>query len=200
MIRFKTLGRLARGLKYLTAINTNNIWCTAPLGADFITHSFLTAAKADPAAKFSYNDFNIERCCNAKINGTCAMLLKRPQLGRAHFRRRDAGPLARLEIAVEAGDEGNDDKALETSGGGGVNGGGYSAYKIAGGEGGVGAAGEILYQGWWGLVWRRGVVVVKVCDFTDQVCYCYFVLCYTHLLNQMRWQGSWECLCWVGCV
>jgi endo-1,4-beta-xylanase len=45
------------------------------MGADFITHSFLTAFKADPAAKLYYNDFNIERCCNAKINGTYAMLL-----------------------------------------------------------------------------------------------------------------------------
>ncbi|KAK3291593.1 glycoside hydrolase superfamily [Chaetomium fimeti] len=45
------------------------------MGEDFITHSFLTAASADPSARLYYNDFNIERCCNAKINATWDMLL-----------------------------------------------------------------------------------------------------------------------------
>ncbi|KAG7285672.1 hypothetical protein NEMBOFW57_007965 [Staphylotrichum longicolle] len=44
------------------------------MGVDFITHSFKTAAQTDPAAKLYYNDFNIERCCNAKINATLSML------------------------------------------------------------------------------------------------------------------------------
>ncbi len=44
------------------------------MGIDFITHSFKTAAQTDPSAKLYYNDFNIERCCNAKINATLAML------------------------------------------------------------------------------------------------------------------------------
>ncbi|KAH6842362.1 hypothetical protein B0I37DRAFT_381749 [Chaetomium sp. MPI-CAGE-AT-0009] len=37
------------------------------IGKDF-THSFFTAARADPTAKLYYNEFNIECCCNAKIN------------------------------------------------------------------------------------------------------------------------------------
>ncbi|KAK4463591.1 endo-1,4-beta-xylanase D [Cladorrhinum samala] len=44
------------------------------MGIDYITHSFKTAAATDPNARLYYNDFNIERCCNAKINGTLAML------------------------------------------------------------------------------------------------------------------------------
>jgi endo-1,4-beta-xylanase len=44
------------------------------MGIDFITHSFKIASQTDPAAKLYYNDFNIERCCNAKINATLAML------------------------------------------------------------------------------------------------------------------------------
>jgi len=44
------------------------------MGVDFITHSFKTAAQTDPSARLYYNDFNIERCCNAKINATLAML------------------------------------------------------------------------------------------------------------------------------
>jgi endo-1,4-beta-xylanase len=44
------------------------------MGVDFITHSFKTAAQTDPAAKLYLNDFNIERCCNAKINATVALL------------------------------------------------------------------------------------------------------------------------------
>jgi endo-1,4-beta-xylanase len=46
------------------------------MGIDFITHSFQVAAQTDPGAKLYYNDFNIERCCNAKINATLAMLRK----------------------------------------------------------------------------------------------------------------------------
>ncbi len=44
------------------------------MGIDFITQAFKTAAQTDPSAKLYYNDFNIERCCNAKINATLAML------------------------------------------------------------------------------------------------------------------------------
>lgn len=44
------------------------------MGVDFITHSFKTAAQTDPAAKLYLNDFNIELCCNAKINATVALL------------------------------------------------------------------------------------------------------------------------------
>ncbi|KAK3380913.1 glycoside hydrolase superfamily [Podospora didyma] len=44
------------------------------MGIDYITHSFKTAAATDPSARLYYNDFNIERCCNAKINATLAML------------------------------------------------------------------------------------------------------------------------------
>ncbi|KAK0710316.1 glycoside hydrolase superfamily [Lasiosphaeria miniovina] len=44
------------------------------MGVDYITHSFKTAAQTDPGAKLYYNDFNIERCCNAKINATLVML------------------------------------------------------------------------------------------------------------------------------
>ena len=38
------------------------------MGADFIPYSFKVAAQTDPTAKLYYNDFNIERCCNTKIN------------------------------------------------------------------------------------------------------------------------------------
>lgn len=44
------------------------------MGTDYIAHAFREAAKADPAARLYYNDFNIERCCNAKINATVDML------------------------------------------------------------------------------------------------------------------------------
>jgi len=44
------------------------------MGLSYITHSFLTASLTDPTAKLYYNDFNIERCCNAKINATLAMV------------------------------------------------------------------------------------------------------------------------------
>lgn len=44
------------------------------MGVDYITHSFKVAQQTDPAAKLYYNDFNIERCCNAKINATIAMI------------------------------------------------------------------------------------------------------------------------------
>ncbi|GAB1315354.1 Beta-xylanase [Madurella fahalii] len=44
------------------------------MGIDYITHSFKVAAQTDPSAKLYYNDFNIERCCNAKINATIEML------------------------------------------------------------------------------------------------------------------------------
>ena len=44
------------------------------MGVDYITHSFKVAAQTDPAAKLYYNDFNIERCCNTKINATYAMI------------------------------------------------------------------------------------------------------------------------------
>ncbi|KAK5657942.1 hypothetical protein OQA88_2494 [Cercophora sp. LCS_1] len=44
------------------------------MGVDYITHSFKIAAQTDPGAKLYYNDFNIERCCNAKINATIAMI------------------------------------------------------------------------------------------------------------------------------
>ncbi|KAK4444038.1 family 10 putative glycoside hydrolase [Podospora aff. communis PSN243] len=44
------------------------------MGIDYITHSFKIAAQTDPSAKLYYNDFNIERCCNAKINATIAMV------------------------------------------------------------------------------------------------------------------------------
>ncbi|KAK0629405.1 glycoside hydrolase superfamily [Bombardia bombarda] len=44
------------------------------MGIDYITHSFKTAAATDPAAKLYYNDFNIERCCNAKINATYTLV------------------------------------------------------------------------------------------------------------------------------
>jgi endo-1,4-beta-xylanase len=44
------------------------------MGADFITHSFKVAAQTDPNAKLYYNDFNIERCCNAKINATISLV------------------------------------------------------------------------------------------------------------------------------
>ena len=44
------------------------------MGIDYITHSFKIAAQADPSAKLYYNDFNIERCCNAKINATISMV------------------------------------------------------------------------------------------------------------------------------
>jgi endo-1,4-beta-xylanase len=44
------------------------------MGIDYITHSFKAAAQTDPAARLYYNDFNIERCCNAKINATLDML------------------------------------------------------------------------------------------------------------------------------
>jgi endo-1,4-beta-xylanase len=44
------------------------------MGADFIAHSFKIAAQTDPAAKLYYNDFNIERCCNAKINATIELV------------------------------------------------------------------------------------------------------------------------------
>lgn len=44
------------------------------MGIDYITHSFKVAAQTDPSARLYYNDFNIERCCNAKINATLEML------------------------------------------------------------------------------------------------------------------------------
>ena len=44
------------------------------MGIDFITHAFKTASQTDPSAKLYYSDFNIERCCNAKINATLTML------------------------------------------------------------------------------------------------------------------------------
>ncbi len=44
------------------------------MGADFIPFAFKVAAQVDPGAKLYYNDFNIERCCNAKINATLALL------------------------------------------------------------------------------------------------------------------------------
>ncbi|KAK3903605.1 endo-1,4-beta-xylanase D [Staphylotrichum tortipilum] len=44
------------------------------MGIKFITHSFKTAAQTDPLAKLYLNDFNIERCCNAKINATISLL------------------------------------------------------------------------------------------------------------------------------
>ena len=44
------------------------------MGIDYITHSFKIAAQTDPTTKLYYNDFNIERCCNAKINATIAMV------------------------------------------------------------------------------------------------------------------------------
>ncbi|KAK0707348.1 glycoside hydrolase superfamily [Lasiosphaeris hirsuta] len=44
------------------------------MGVDYITHSFKVASQTDPGAKLYYNDFNIERCCNAKINATIAMI------------------------------------------------------------------------------------------------------------------------------
>ncbi|KAK4187688.1 endo-1,4-beta-xylanase D [Podospora australis] len=44
------------------------------MGVDYITHAFKTTAQTDPAARLYYNDFNIERCCNAKINATLSML------------------------------------------------------------------------------------------------------------------------------
>ncbi|KAK0613307.1 glycoside hydrolase superfamily [Immersiella caudata] len=44
------------------------------MGIDYITHSFKIAAQTDPSTKLYYNDFNIERCCNAKINATLAMV------------------------------------------------------------------------------------------------------------------------------
>ncbi|KXX82714.1 Endo-1,4-beta-xylanase D [Madurella mycetomatis] len=44
------------------------------MGIDYITLAFKVAAQTDPAAKLYYNDFNIERCCNAKINATIEML------------------------------------------------------------------------------------------------------------------------------
>jgi endo-1,4-beta-xylanase len=44
------------------------------MGVDYITHSFKIAAQTDPETKLYYNDFNIERCCNAKINATIAMI------------------------------------------------------------------------------------------------------------------------------
>jgi endo-1,4-beta-xylanase len=44
------------------------------MGADFIPYSFKQARQTDPAAKLYYNDFNIERCCNAKINATITLI------------------------------------------------------------------------------------------------------------------------------
>lgn len=44
------------------------------MGKDFIAHSFKVAAQTDPAARLYYNDFNIERCCNAKINATLTLI------------------------------------------------------------------------------------------------------------------------------
>jgi len=46
------------------------------MGIDYITHSFKIAEQTDPGAKLYYNDFNIERCCNAKINATIDMVKK----------------------------------------------------------------------------------------------------------------------------
>lgn len=48
------------------------------MGADYLPLAFKVAAAADLAAKLYYNDFNIERCCNAKINSTID-LIKRIQ-------------------------------------------------------------------------------------------------------------------------
>ena len=44
------------------------------MGADFVAFSFKAAAQVDPGAKLYYNDFNIERCCNAKINATIELV------------------------------------------------------------------------------------------------------------------------------
>lgn len=44
------------------------------MGIDYLPVAFKAAAAADPDAKLYYNDFNIERCCNAKINSTLDLL------------------------------------------------------------------------------------------------------------------------------